>query len=256
MTIIQVNDINMYYEMIGEGSPLLFIGGLGSSCRNWDYQMQAFSNNFKVITFDLRGHGETDKPEGPYTISLFTKDVAELIKFLKSYPVHVVGLSMGAIIGFKLAIDYPQLIKTLTVVNMGTSFEKKWYYLFLIGLKLLGVKKFAKVVGPKLFIKTEHKEIAQKWMERFSKNDKKILLYSLKALKNWDITNQLPRIQCPTLVISSDRDQTPLKSKKRCVALIPDAKLIIIEDAGHVLPMEKPEKFNKILDEFISNKKF
>ena len=74
MPTLQSNKINLYYEVTGEGQPLLFSHGLGSSARDWELQVGEFSKNYQVITIDLRGHGRSDKPAGPYSMSMFAAD--------------------------------------------------------------------------------------------------------------------------------------------------------------------------------------
>ena len=82
MTKLRVFDIDLYYEIIGQGDPIIFIHGLGSSTRDWEEQIEYFSKRYQVVVFDVRGHGKSDKPAGPYSIPLFARDTAELIKSL------------------------------------------------------------------------------------------------------------------------------------------------------------------------------
>ena len=100
MPLKPVNNINMYYEVLGHGEPLLFIHGLGSSTRDWENQIDFFSKNYQVILVDVRGHGQTDKPPGSYSISMFANDIAGLLDQLELPSVHVVGISMGGMIAF------------------------------------------------------------------------------------------------------------------------------------------------------------
>lgn len=252
-----IRDININYEITGEGQPLLFIHGLGSSIRDWEEQVPVFSKKFKVITLDLRGHGQTDKPKGPYSITMFADDIAELIKSLKVDPVHVVGISLGGAIGFHLALDYPDITKSLVVVNTGASVPiktlkaKQMYFLRILIVKMLGMKKMGEVLAKRLFIKPEQEELRQKLASRWAENDKKAYLSSLKTLKNWSVMERLHEIKCPTLVISSDEDYTPLSDKEEYTALIPNAKLVVIEDSRHAVSVEKPEEFNTILMDFL-----
>ena len=81
MPILRCRDINVYYEIAGAGDPLLFIHGLGSSHRDWEPQVAFFSRHYQVITYDVRGHGKSDKPKGPYSVSQFAADAAELTRF-------------------------------------------------------------------------------------------------------------------------------------------------------------------------------
>ena len=252
-----IRDININYEIIGDGQPLLFIHGLGSSLRDWEEQVPVFSKKFKVITLDLRGHGQTDKPKGPYSISMFAEDIAELIKSLKVDPVHVVGISLGGAIGFHLAIDHPDITKSLVVVNMSASVpikslkEKQMFFLRVLIVKMMGMKKMGEVLAKRLFIKPEQEELREKMASRWAENDKKAYLSSLKTLKNWSVLERLQEIKCPTLVISSDEDYTPLSDKEEYTALISNAKLVVIEDARHAVSVEKPGELNTILMDFL-----
>ena len=252
-----IRDININYEIIGDGQPLLFIHGLGSSLRDWEEQIPVFSKKFKVITLDLRGHGQTDKPRGPYSITMFAEDIAELIKSLKVDPVHVVGISLGGAIGFHLAIDHPDITKSLVVVNMSASVpikslkEKQMFFLRVLIVKMMGLKKMGEVLAKRLFIKPEQEELREKMASRWAENDKKAYLSSLKTLKNWSVLERLHEIKCPTLLVSSDEDYTPLSAKEEYTAMIPNAKLVVIEDARHAVSVEKPEEFNTILMDFL-----
>jgi len=252
-----IRDININYEIIGDGQPLLFIHGLGSSLRDWEEQVPVFSKKFKVITLDLRGHGQTDKPKGPYSISMFAEDIAELIKSLKVDPVHVVGISLGGAIGFHLAIDHPDITKSLVVVNMSASVpikslkEKQMFFLRVLIVKMMGMKKMGEVLAKRLFIKPEQEELRERMASRWAENDKKAYLSSLKTLKNWSVLERLQEIKCPTLVISSDEDYTPLSDKEEYTALISNAKLVVIEDARHAVSVEKPGELNTILMDFL-----
>ena len=105
MPTAELGDIRLYYEDFGEGEPLLFIHGLGSSTRDWENQVRYFSDRYRVVVPDLRGHGNSEKPPGPYSIPLFADDIAELITTLDLAPTHVVGLSLGGFVASQLAVE-------------------------------------------------------------------------------------------------------------------------------------------------------
>jgi len=258
MPKILIQDINVNYEIIGEGQPILFIHGLGSSLRDWEEQVPIFSKNYKVITIDLRGHGKSDKPNGPYSIPMFADDIAEFIKTLKIEPVHIVGISLGGAIGLQLAIAHPNITNSLTVVNMGGSVliksfkEKQMFFMRVLIVKMIGMKKMGEVLAKRLFIKPEQEELRVKLATRWAENDKKAYLTSLKTLKNWSVMERLHEIKCPTLVISADEDYTPLSAKEEMTSLIPNAKLVVIEDSRHAVSVEKPEEFNRCIMDFLS----
>jgi 3-oxoadipate enol-lactonase len=119
MPFKHVDDINLHYGITGEGEPLLFIHGLGSSGRDWEKQIDFFSRRYRVVVFDARGHGQSSRPPGPYTMALFAADTAKPIAALNLAPVHVAGLSLGGMIAFQLAVDYPHLLKSMVIVTIG-----------------------------------------------------------------------------------------------------------------------------------------
>ncbi len=254
---ICVNGINLYYEIIGKGSPILFIHGLGSSTRDWEYQIEYFSKNYKVIVFDLRGHGRSDKSAGPYSINLFAKDTAELINMLDIAPVHLVGISLGGMIALQLAINNPKLIKSLVVVNCSSEMVVRTMkdrltvlQRFLI-VRILGMRKMGELLGSRLFPDAHQQELRQKFVDRWSENDPQAYRKSMRAIIGWSVTDQLHRIECPALVITADDDYTPLEDKKTLVNKIMDAKLEIINNSRHGTPADQPEKFNKVLSNFL-----
>ena len=119
MSEFKQGDCRLHYEIHGRGQPVLLVHGLGSSTRDWEYQLPVLKQHFQVISLDLRGHGRSDKPRERYSIAGFAEDVGALIRHLELPPVHLVGISMGGMVGFQLAVDQPQLLRSLTVVNSG-----------------------------------------------------------------------------------------------------------------------------------------
>ena len=159
MPSVQVNGIKVHYKIYGEGEPLLFIHGLGSSGRDWETQVNYFSPRYQVIVLDVRGHGSTTKPPGPYSVSLFAKDCAEMMITLGVEQAHVVGISMGAMIALQIAIEYPKLVKSLVVINTGPDLVVRtlkdvfllWQRLLIVSL--LGMRKMGEVLSKRLFPK-------------------------------------------------------------------------------------------------------
>ncbi|HEY72686.1 MAG: 3-oxoadipate enol-lactonase [Anaerolineaceae bacterium 4572_32.2] len=265
MPKLHLRDIDLYYETTGEGQPILFIHGLGSSGRDWEPQIAFFSQSerrssahYQIVTFDVRGHGQSDKPPGPYSIRLFADDTAELIKALDIAPAHVVGISMGGMIAFQLAVSAPDLVKSLTIVNSAPelvlrSFEERLRALQrLLITHLLGMRKMGQVLSERLLPKPEHAELRRIFVERWAENDKRAYIDSMKALVGWSVADRLGDIRCPTLVIAADEDYTPMSLKEAYVAQIEQAELVVIQDSRHATPVEQPEQFNQALMTFLA----
>lgn len=267
MPRITIRDVCLYYEMTGQGEPLLFIHGLGSSTRDWEQQVAFFAPHYQVLTVDLRGHGRSDKPRGRYSIALFADDIAALVQELGAVPVHIVGLSLGGAVAFQLAVDAPQLLKSLVIVNSAPearAYTLKQRFLLLINslqrqiiVRLFGMRKMGETLSKHLFPKPEQSELQRIFIERWAENDPRAYLASFKALMGtgWSVTDRIGNIQCPTLVITADQDYSPVAFKEAYVAKIPGAELVVIPDARHFTPAERPEAFNAALMSFLSRQR-
>jgi len=259
MPRIKVHDINIYYESTGRGYPLLFIHGLGSSLRDWERQVPFFSRNYQVITLDVRGHGRSDKPLGRYSIPLFADDIAELIRLLDLGATHIVGISMGGMIAFQMAVTTPELMKSLAVVNSGPEFvlrgiRQKLPFLWRsLIVRFMGMHKMGEVLGKRLFPKPQQKPLRRLIAERWAQNDRNAYLNSLWALNGLSVTHLLGGIRCPTLILTADQDYTPVSYKEAYAAKIPESRVVVIPDSRHLTPLDQPDTFNHALEDFISS---
>ena len=253
MPKLRIRGIELYYESKGQGPALLFIHGLGSSTRDWEAQVACFSERFKVVAFDVRGHGQSDKPPGPYSIADFAADTAELIRLLGLAPSHAVGLSMGGMIAFQLAVSAPELVRSLVIVNSGPNFilPRRQILRRKLIIRLRGMRKMGEALGKPLFPKPEQAALRQQFIDRLAENDSRAYRDALQALVGWSVVDHLDAIHCPTLVIASDQDYTPIAFKEAYAARMPRAEVSVIYDARHMLPMERPERFNPVLMEFL-----
>ncbi|WP_439889179.1 alpha/beta fold hydrolase [Pseudomonas sp. MBLB4123] len=257
MAYFDCDGCQLHYEEYGQGAPLLLVHGLGSSTRDWEYQIPTLAARYRVVALDLRGHGRSDKPRERYSIAGFAEDVAALIEHLQLDKVHLVGISMGGMIGFQLGVDRPELLRSLCIVNSAPEVKarrpgdyleiaKRWSL-----SRLLSLDTIAKGLGRLLFPRPEQAELRRKIEERWPRNDKRAYLASLDAIIGWGVRERLARITCPTLVISADRDYTPVAQKQAYVDEMLDARLLVIENSRHATPLDQPQCFNSSLLAFL-----
>jgi len=258
MAFFDHDGCSLHYEEYGRGAPVLLVHGLGSSCQDWEYQIPALSACYRVIAVDMRGHGRSDKPRERYSIPAFSADIQALLEHLDPGPVHYVGLSMGGMIGFQLAVDRPDLLKTLTIVNSAPEvkiksatdlwqYAKRWTLARLVSMQTIG-----KGLGNNLFPRPEQSDLRHKIALRWAQNDKRAYLASFDAIVGWGVQQRLSRISCPTLIVTADKDYTPVQLKADYVRLIPDARLQIIADSRHATPLDQPDEFNQVLLAFLA----
>ena len=257
MPSVNVNGINVYYEITGSGEPLILVHGLGSSTRDWEQQVEFFSKRYQVITYDLRGHGKTDKPKGPYTIKLFAADAAALISAIGIGAAHIGGISLGGMITFQLAVDEPQLFKSAIITNclantVARTFRMRYElakrkFIF----KTMPFGKMGEIIGKTILPKPEQEEQRKIFLSRFVENDSKAYYESFLSVFDWSVADKLANIKCPVLVISSEFDNTPVAAKEIFVRMMPNARLAVIKDAHHGVTIEYPDKFNEVVINFL-----
>lgn len=247
----------IYYEIHGQGEPLLMIHGLGSSSRDWEMQLPEFSRHFQVITIDLRGHGNSSKSKGPYSMALFAADTGRVLRELTIPSAHILGISLGGMVAFQLALDCPELIRSLVIVNSVPELiprgMKDWisYWQRLLVTRFLGMEKMGQLLAERFFTKPEQQDIRDLFVQRWAGNHKPSYLASLKAAFGWSVLDRLGEIQAPALVIGADGDYFSTTEKEQYTRLMPHAELIIIENSRHALPAEKPAEFNQVVLNFL-----
>ena len=258
MPMTAANQINLYYEVSGVGQPVVLIHGLGSSTRGWEAQVPELSKAYQVVTFDLRGHGRSDKPAGPYQIPQFAADLAGLLGALGIPSAHIVGLSLGGGVAFQFALDFPTQVRSLVLVNTapalgGTPEQAEQEIARRVGIvQQLGMRAMGQALAPNLFPQPEHAARREIFVERWAENDPSAYIAATRSMLGWDVTARLGEITCPVLVIGSDQDYGPVAAKEAYRQLMPNARLAVIPDAHHAVPIERPEAFNAVLGEFLA----
>ncbi|NTX50682.1 alpha/beta fold hydrolase [Myxococcus sp. CA039A] len=257
MSTLQLEGFTLHYEESGQGIPVLLLHGLGSSGVDWELVTPRLVNGYRLVVPDARGHGRSGRPAGAYGVPLFARDVAALCDALGLKQVHVIGLSMGGMMGFQLAVDRPDLVRSLVIVNSGpelvarTVRRKFDFALRLTLLRFLGPKALAKVLAPKLFPKPEQESLRQRAIATFSANDPDAYLRATRGLLGWSVMARLKDVTCPVLVLHSERDYTPLSAKQAYVDLLPQARLHVLADSGHAAPLDQPGPLTDAVEDFL-----
>lgn len=258
MPTVTVNNVKLAYSDVGSGTPLIFLHGLGISRVDWQLQITYFSQFYRVIAPDFRGHGDSEKPDAKYSISIHAADIIALMDALEITSAHIVGLSMGGMVAFQLAVDAPDRLLTMTVVNSGpalpndTFAAKKMLWSRLLLIRLFGMKYFGRKVAENMFVADGQDEAINALAKQIASNPKKIYLRNLKCLWGWGVLPQLAAIKTPTLMLTGDQDYSPVAIKQAVVNAMQRAELVVIEGSGHGTPIEKPEATNMAIASFIA----
>ncbi|MCE7733965.1 MAG: alpha/beta hydrolase [Candidatus Heimdallarchaeota archaeon] len=258
MPYCESNEINLYYEITGNGEPLLLIAGITASTLIWPrYFVDKLSKKYQVIIFDNRGVGKTDGPNYPYSIDQFTKDTIGLMNHLGLESVNLYGESMGGMIAQNLVLKYPDRIKSLilavtTTGNKGVKLTEGARYLLLNHLKgdymEDNLKFYEYVYTPEFF--DRHRETIKNLLENppdYPVQQEYAYRHQLAAISSThDTKDQLHEIKIPTLILVGMKDRlVPPQNSLLIHDLIPNSKLIKYENAAHMYRFEEP---NSILD--------
>jgi pimeloyl-ACP methyl ester carboxylesterase len=257
MPKVRAGDTDIYFEDAGEGEePLLLLHGLGQSGRVWEQQVNDFAPHFRVIIPDLRGHGQSDHPRGPYSIALFAEDMLHLLAALKVPQAHVLGFSLGGMVGFQMAHEYPERVRSLVVVNSGPSIKFNLVNLVSYARGRINVHFGSMAgLGRQMLNLVRHKEyqaaFAEILKQRWGDNNRASMMASIRAFQGWSVEDKLAEIECPVLAIASDADYTPIAYKERYVEQLPDARLVVIHDSHHRLLSDSHQQFNVVVRAFL-----
>ena len=254
----QLDTVDLAYGEAGHGPSLVLLHGLGSSRNDWLLQLPTFIPRYRTVAVDLRGHGGSPKPSGPYRLEQLAADVAELLRRIDAHPAHVLGISLGGAVAQQLALDFPELVRSLVLVNTAARFVSESWQQRLTGVKrmasvyLFGMDRVAEAVATRLFPKPEQTQLRRETVERIRNNDLAAYRATLWAIVRFDVQARLGEIRCPTLVVAGEQDTTvPLASKRRLAQRIPRSRLEIIANSGHATPVDQPEAFNRVVMAFL-----
>jgi pimeloyl-ACP methyl ester carboxylesterase len=264
MAILELEDIDLYYEETGAGKEtIVFSHGFIWSCRMFDKQVEALKDKYRIIAYDHRGQGKSSLPKNGYDIDNITNDAIRLIEKLDLGPVHFVGLSMGGFVGMRIAIRRPDLIRSLILIETSAGAEPKEnipgykrlnFVARWISLRLV-VKPVMKVMFSKTFLNdTGRKDDYNYWKKQVLNNDRKGLSRTLNGVLYRDsVEDQLAKITCSVLILVGDEDVATTPEKSELMhSLIPDSQLVIIPQAGHTSTVEQPERVNQEIVSFLS----
>lgn len=270
MPTLETNDIKTYYERKGAGTPIVFIHGGWMDHRLWEPQLEAFVDEYEVITYDIRGHGRTGgSAEKRYTIELFAADLLALIEGLDLDRPIVCGLSLGGMIAQTYAARYPEKLRALILADTAVSARltlsdtvqtllfPKWAMTATV--RLLGPKRWVDIAfrlatltrGESWFGRDEHvQSYVRERMAAFTIEEYNKILGAIYDFRMVD----LRAIQVPTLVLNGEfESDSVFRHAETLERRIPDVEAFVISDAGHTSNMENPDGFNEAIDRFLES---
>lgn len=261
MRRVQLRDVELNVYDQGKGMPVLFVHGFPLSHEMWQAQLDEFSSQYRVIAPDLRGFGGSTVTPGTVTMQQFADDLATLLDVLGvTEPVVYCGLSMGGYIGWRFLETYPTRVRALILCDTRALPDSEaaaaTRHTTAQGVVSDGAGLMAKLMVPNIFASTTSKErpaVIEKVKQTVLKTDPQGIAAGLRGMAaRPDSTYLLSTIRVPTLVICGDQDKLAAPDEMRGMAeAIDGAEFLLVPDAGHMAPTERPEIVNPAIKRFL-----
>lgn len=260
MSVANIGDVAIAYEDTGQGFPLVLVHGHPFDRSMWRDQVRAFSPHYRVITFDLRGYGETTVVPGKTPPEEFARDIAGLLDHLNVADIFLGGLSMGGQIVLEFYRSFPKRVRALiladTFAQLDDEERRQARYDTADRLMSEGISAYADEVLPKMIASQtieEQPEVAAHVLSMMRGTSPAGAAAALRGrAERRDYTPLLPEISVPTLIIvGSDDEFTPVSDAEFMRERISHSRLAVIEGAGHMPNVERPGEFNRVVEEFL-----
>ena len=250
MPVAKVGEISLCYKVSGEGQPLILITGFASAQNMWYAQVRAFSKSYRVVTFDNRGFGKSDKPPGSYTTKMMASDTIALMDCLGIEKAHIVAGSMGGMIAQEMAIGHPQRVDKLVLFcttaggqpwrdvlfDMIEASDPRWNRSKpdLTGARL---QKFMVAMASRSFNGLFYQAVFMPLVKlQASLGKLKVPVGQLEAMISHNTLDRLDKIQAPTLVLAGGKDRVmPPHSSEVLASGIKGARQVVVKNGAHAL---------------------
>jgi 3-oxoadipate enol-lactonase len=249
------NEAKLYYDVRGEGFPIIFTHGASWNHLQWKKQVEFFKDKFKVITWDVRGHGYSTLPDGPVNSEDFSSDLIALMDHLKLDKAILCGLSMGGHISLQTAIRYPERVKSLILIGTPCSNTLNLYEKVFVPINRFS----SKIISMQLSAKLQAKMLSQFSRENY---DYIISAFSMISKDNWirvwdavtrmESKHNLHQVKCPTLLLIGDHDTLTRRHQPYMHDRIHNSTLRTINNAHHGTNLDNPRAVNEEIMNFIN----
>jgi len=256
---VTINGIDTRYVLSNEGGGpwLTFIHQLAGDLSVWDQQAGYFRNDFTVLRYDLRGHGQTAVSPDSFSIEQLSDDLAELLHKLGAPRTHVVGLSIGGMVAQQFAADHADLLDTLTVVGAPAYIREEARPTFAQRAASVRENGTASIVDATLErwltaeFRQRHPEVVEQIAETIMRTPSEGFARAAEAIRSFDVRQKLVSVAKPTLVVAGKHDAGTPNAESQMIADAVPGALFETLDAAHLSPIEASTQFTALLGTFL-----
>ena len=263
MNEIEVDGASLHYldPSPNNGPVILLLHGLGTSADSWTYQFEELiSAGFRPVAPDLPGFGKSKFSGETWSIKYAASAMIGLADRLGIDRFHLAGISMGGTIALRMAIDFPERISRLVLINTFATLRPgrwdEWFYLLrrYVRARVRGAGSQAELTASRIFPHDGQQELRKVLVENIRQTDPDVYKQAMRELALVDVRKNLPAIHIPSLVITARNDTTvPLKNQNNLYSGIPGCRQVFIEEAGHGVIIDQPDMVNQTMIKFLHN---
>ncbi|MCM3261689.1 alpha/beta hydrolase [Paenibacillus lautus] len=255
MPVYKGREVDLYYEVKGEGKPLVFTHGASWNHKQWRPQVDAFSRRYQTVVWDIRGHGSSSLPHGKVDSEDFSRDLADLLSELGIEQATLCGLSLGGHISLQTAVRYPEKVAALVLIGTPFTNAFNWFERMFVPVNrltsyLMPMSLSGKIQGRML---SKFNKSNQAYIEQaFGSIAHSDWIRIWDAVTRMDSTHDLHKIQCPVLLLQGESDTMIRRQQAYMQEQIANAQLKIIRNAHHATNLDNPDEVNEAIASFLS----
>ena len=263
------DNVKLYYEEVGQGTPILFVHEFASDYRGWEPQMREFGKRYRCIAYSARGYTPSDVPDDPqdYSYLHVMRDCVAMLDHLKIDKAHLVGLSMGGYTSLQVALNHPGRVRSLVLAGTGSGSER-WYtddfhkHSQAIGdqFERDGSAAVAATYGmspSRIPFEIKDPRGFAEFTARLAEHDAKGSANTSRGFQGarpslYDFEDAMRKLATPALIVVGDEDERCVEPSLFLKAALPASALVMFPKSGHVVNLEEPDLFNQAVGDFLA----
>jgi len=261
--------VRLYYEEVGQGTPILFVHEFAADYRGWEPQLREFGKRYRCITYSARGYKPSDVPadKSAYSYMHVMRDAVAVLDHLKIDKAHLVGLSMGGYTSLQAGLNHPGRVRSMTLAGTGSGSER-WY--------TQDFHKHSRAIGDQ-YEREGSQAVADTYGRSparipfeikdprgFAEFTRQLAEHDAQGAGNtsrgfqgarpslYDFAADIKKCTIPALIVVGDEDDRCIEPSLFLKAMLPASGLVVLPKSGHVVNLEEPDLFNRLLGEFLS----
>ena len=262
------DNVRLYYEETGQGTPVLFVHEFGGDHRSWEAQLREFGKRYRAIAYAARGYTPSDVPSDPdvYSYKHMMRDAVAVLDHLKIDAAHIVGLSMGGYTTLQVALSHPKRVRSMTLAGTGSGSERAYTAAFHKNARDLALvferegsaavaTTYGNGPGRVPFLVKDARGFAE-FAKHLGEHDAQGSAHTSRGFQGarpslYDFEDDIRKLKTPALIVVGDEDDRCIEPSLFLKSTIAASGLLVFPKTGHLVNLEEPDLFNQVVGDFL-----